>query len=181
MEADQLIQVMREAGAVERCHTLPHHGSYTVGQHCYDALSLLLLLHPDPSLALIKATLWHDFPERWTGDVPAVIKWRDPNLHNALERAEGRILAETFGTLHPWAELSFSDRCWIKAVDALELFLWCGDQLRLGNENARVVMSNLAGIRGADWLPAPVVRYWSSLPPVRSRFPDALEPLAEAV
>ena len=62
---------MRECSHVERAHTLPHHGSYTNGQHSHDALSLYLVLHPDPQVETMRYIHSHDYGERWCGDMPA--------------------------------------------------------------------------------------------------------------
>ena len=74
-QINRRVLAAREGGNVLRCHTVPHHGQYSVGKHSYDALSLLLLLHPNPSMNLVKATLWHDCAERFVGDMPAPAKW----------------------------------------------------------------------------------------------------------
>jgi len=161
----QLARALREGGAVERCHTIPHHGSYTVGQHSYDALSLLLVLHPDPTLALVKAVLWHDVPERWTGDVPANAKWDNHRLAHALAVSEGKVF-DALGLGPLFEGLSEEECSWLHAVDRLELWLWCQDQLALGNSNVRVVQKNLAEWSGArSAMPDPVWRVLQQLVP----------------
>jgi len=156
VKPEELARCLREAGAVERCHTLPHCGSYTVGQHSFDALSLLLVLHPDPTVDLIKAVLWHDVAERWTGDVPAVAKWDDPELGRLLDQLEARIFAK-LGIPHV-VLLSKSDHQWLEAVDKLELWLWAKSQLRMGNENATVVLENLGRWFDANEVPPAVIK-----------------------
>jgi hypothetical protein len=115
------IEATREGGAVERCHVVRHSALYDNAQHTYGALNLLLLLHPEPSLRLIKAVQWHDVPERWTGDVPATAKWMCPVLREALALIEEPIMRR-FG-LHQ--ELTEEDKAWLLGVDVLELWLWC--------------------------------------------------------
>lgn len=125
----------REGGAVERCHGMPHHGSYSVGLHSYNALSLLLILHPDPgpSMALIKAVLWHDVPERWMGDIPRPAKWASPELELAERELEERLTRAL--DLHDgvWSD---HDQQWLAAVDIVEMYIWCLDQIELGNRHA---------------------------------------------
>lgn len=120
----------REAGTVRRCHIVPHHGQYNIAQHSYGAVSLLLLLHPKPSLKLIKAVQWHDVAERWLGDVPAPAKWTHTELGEAYERAEEELLKR----LGLFGELTDLEVAWLKAVDTLELWLWCREEEEaLGN------------------------------------------------
>lgn len=128
------IYAAREGGHTERCHTLPHHGSYSVGKHQYDALSLLLILHPNPSGHLIRAVLWHDVAERWVGDMPAPAKWFNPALRQELEVAEGHV-DDKLGLIN-WGALSDDDRQWLDEVDRLEVMLWALDQEGMGNRNA---------------------------------------------
>lgn len=120
----------REAAAVQRCHTIPHVGSYSVGQHCHDALSLLFILHPKPSPKLIRALHFHDVAERWVGDMPTLAKRIDV-LGKALDIVETKVLAElghTYG-------LSKDEQRWLHAIDAVEFMLWCMDQLAMGNRH----------------------------------------------
>lgn len=123
----------REGGQVRRCHVLPHISSYTVGLHTYGAVSLLLLLHPSPSLALIKAVQWHDVAERWMGDMPSPVKSRHPELGQLYERIERQCL-KSLGLAQ---DLTADERAWLRAVDLLELYLWCREEERAGNGNVR--------------------------------------------
>ena len=119
----------REAGTVRRCHIVPHHGQYNIAQHSYGAVSLVLLLHPNPSVSLIKAVQWHDVAERWLGDVPAPAKWDNPELGEVYERTEAQLL----NRLGLFAQLTAEEQAWLKAVDTLELWLWCREEEALGN------------------------------------------------
>lgn len=119
----------REGGKTRRMHAMPHHGEYTVGQHSYDALSLLLVLNPTASLRLIRTVLWHDCAERWVGDTPAPAKWYNPPFHEQLHAVE-KWVDELFLFKSP---LSQEEQEWLDAVDMLEFWLWCQDQLALGN------------------------------------------------
>lgn len=130
----------RASGAVKRCHTFPTIGEYTVGQHSYDALGLLLLLHPDASGNLIRAVLWHDAGERRLGDLPATAKWRHEGLGQVYGEAEMEVLREEHPTaFRALVALTREEYGWLRTVDALELVMWCDDQLWLGNQHARVV------------------------------------------
>lgn len=125
------VRVTREAGKVERCHTTPHIGSYTVGQHSFDAVSLLLILHPHPRPALIKALLWHDCHERFLGDVPSTAKGTQKSLGRAYEEA-ATLVDKRFRFI---PDLTTKEKEWLSAIDKLELWLWCLDQEVFGNKH----------------------------------------------
>jgi hypothetical protein len=124
------VRFLREASRVVRCHT---HGApdpaYNVGLHTHGIMDLLLVLHPDPPLELIKAVQWHDAPERYTGDTPAITKWHSTDIANALSRLEVRI-HEHFGTQ---TVLDRSEVNWLVCLDKLELLFWANEQRALGD------------------------------------------------
>lgn len=128
-----IVQILaaREGGRVKRGHALPFVGSYDNAQHTYGALSLLLLLHPNPSLALIRALCWHDVAERWFGDLPATAKEGNPDLREVYEAIESHAL----GVLGLSQTLLPEEQQWLKSIDTLELLLWCREELAMGNRN----------------------------------------------
>lgn len=154
----QLIQIYaaREGGRVKRCHILPFSGSYDNAQHSFNAVSLLLLLHPGPSLELIKTLQWHDMGERWFGDMPATAKWSNPELKEVYERLEKACLAKLGFTF----ELLPEEQLWVKALDTMELWLWCREERFHGNKNVDEWLDNcskaLVDLKAAGKLPTPV-------------------------
>lgn len=146
MTPEEKVRYLREAAAVERCHTLPHHGSYSLGQHQHGCLMLLLALKPDASRALMVAVSVHDVPERWFGDVPYPAKAAMGfQTKMRLQHAEECVL-ESLGVRQVLTE---EEKIWLEHVDKLELFLWTTDQLAMGNRNVEPM-------RGAivDWFQA---------------------------
>ena len=131
------IKRLREAGGVIRCHTLSqiNLGSYTVGAHSWNVVVLLLALHPNPSPELMKACLFHDVAERWLGDIPAPALWRDP----LLGEVHGRLEREIMKNLGAETNLSPEEKLWLEHLDRLDFFLWCEDQILLGNRNMEPV------------------------------------------
>lgn len=125
------VAATREGGAVRRCHAIPHNSLYNVAQHSYGAVSLLLLLNPEPSIQLIKAMQWHDVGERWLGDMPSPGKRLDPDLAEHYDRVEGQILRK----LKLFPQLTSWEYEWLKGLDILELWLWCREEEALGNKN----------------------------------------------
>jgi 5'-deoxynucleotidase YfbR-like HD superfamily hydrolase len=139
---------LREGGQTQRCHTMQFIGQYNIAIHSYNALSLLLLLHEEPSINLIKAVLWHDAPERWTGDVPTPAKLASPMLWNVLASLEERILSNLgIGAL--FKDLAAGEKEWLDAVDLLELFIWGKEQVEFGNRTVRPMNEQIKKIFSA--------------------------------
>jgi len=128
-------------GETERMHTVPHINGYSVAQHSYGVVSLLLILHPNPPLELIRTALWHDTSEHYTGDVPAHAKWDFPELKAAIDSAE-RSLSKHMGMGEEFL-LTKDEQHWLKSCDLMELWLWSRNQIRLGNTRARIVMERI--------------------------------------
>ena len=127
---------LRKGGVTRRLHTVPMLGSQTVAQHSWGVAVLLVQLHPNPSLQLLKAALWHDVAEAWVGDVPATAKWRWRPLAHQVAFAELEIEDE----LGIRVNLTDKEHQWLNGCDILELALTCYDQLRLGNRNFGVIL-----------------------------------------
>ncbi len=160
-----LATALREASFVTRCHTMPHHGSYPNGLHCHNMLNLLLILWPgDPPMNLIRAIQFHDVPERWTGDMPAPVK---RNMKGLAE-----LESHVFSVLGIGYSLSEFEQQWLKALDKVELLLWCKDQAAMGNTLVTQMIMKLAVWFGEkeklDEIPEPVLQFttehvWSRL------------------
>lgn len=154
-DARQILS-LRASGNVQRCHTNQHHGSYTVAEHVGHAVCLLLALHPDPSVELVRAVAFHDHPELWSGDVPAPAKRRVPELARLLEALE-----EQYYSHHPLAafpaHLDENGWRWLKGVDYLELYLWCRDQELLGNRHAEIIGERVVGYMAESDTPVEIL------------------------
>ena len=59
-ELHDRLRARREGGLVERCHVIPHIGSYQVSSHSYNVAQIIRTFHSNPSLELIGAALDHD-------------------------------------------------------------------------------------------------------------------------
>lgn len=151
MNIIQKALAIREGGQVKRAHTMDYTGPYNVGMHSYNALSLLLLLYPgEPRLPLVKAILWHDLPERWTGDIPSPAKWCSPELKQLLDQLENRIL-EKLGLSTLFKDTTSEEHDWLNAVDLLELFMWGKDQEAIGNRTVIYLISRVMGLFEKKW------------------------------
>lgn len=152
---------MREGGNVRRCHTVPHQGEYTNGKHSYDAVNLLLVLHPDPSVNLIKAVLWHDCAERFVGDMPSVVGKYNPELYKQYLVTEEKVQQLTELEL---PKLTPEEANWLLAVDKLELWMWCQDQFFFGNlhiDAMRISLMHWFEAYGHQ-LPEPVLEFFNA-------------------
>ncbi|UQS95124.1 5'-deoxynucleotidase [Pseudanabaena phage Pam3] len=140
MQLVDRIRAVREAAAVQRCHTVPHLSSYSNGAHTYGVCVLLRLLWPDEP-HLVDFALFHDTPERWTGDVPSQVINRHNDLRDALAREDERIS----GRLHLPCEhaLDFESFIKLKACDRLELWLWTWEEEALGNKHVLNMRASL--------------------------------------
>jgi len=136
------VKFSREAAAVRRCHTLPIIGEYIVGGHSYNMLTMLRLLHPDPPIRLVWAIQEHDVPERLTGDIPAPTKWFKIVDKEHLTAAEMDINEQIFGWVAE-LQLTEEDLKWLKGLDILELYLFCKDQLMMGNQNMLIMKGRI--------------------------------------
>lgn len=175
------ITATREGGAVRRFHACNPTGlHYDVAQHSWGALNLLLLLHPCPSLVLVKAVQWHDVPERWTGDVPATAKWARPALKEQLEAMEEEVLRHYglwVGRLLP------ADAGWLQAVDTLELWMWCREHRDVSrfSQVEKNCANLLDQLNGEGKLPRAVMDFYRATrdtSPVQ--LPDIIDGLGEA-
>jgi 5'-deoxynucleotidase len=109
------------AGGVQRYHTTPVLArlGQTTADHQGRCVQLLLALHPDPSVALIRAVAHHDVGEGWAGDLPAPFKQAQPEIAAAHAEAEQEFAARAMG----WRvldDLSREDLRWLALIDGLE-------------------------------------------------------------
>lgn len=147
------VAMLRECSKVERCHTNPHHGSYTNGQHSFDMLTLAAELMPDVTRNVLLAIMYHDFPERWTGDTPSPAKDGDPAFAKGIADREDHI-----ERIMGWkVELTHDELMWVKALDKLELFLWSKDQLAMGNMAVQFMADALFERLTKTSIPQPIV------------------------
>lgn len=130
----------RQGGPVERMHTTPHLGSYSVASHSWGVALIILAIQPDASASLLKAALLHDIHERYLGDLPAQAKWRNPGLRDAFDAACATVDTQ-LGVMG--IELTREERNLLAVADSIDLLLWAYDQEALGNSSARRVAERL--------------------------------------
>lgn len=139
----QRLMEIRMGGAVERCHTVRHHGSYSVAAHSWGVAVMMYILWPQDFPHLVPYCLFHDVPEAWVGDVPAPTKFYDPAVKQACDAMEAKIFERL--NLPDDAKLTELDRLKLKMCDSLELYAWAHEQLCAGNKHARCVIDQIEG------------------------------------
>lgn len=132
---DHPIDLIRNAGAVKRYHTVDTLRQQTVAEHSWGVAMILLTCVPFPSRELVSQALYHDMAEVLTGDVPATAKWNWPEFASAEQRSADDFHRQ-YGYqehLQPWEfEL-------LKLADGLEGFSFCLREVELGNRLMLVV------------------------------------------
>lgn len=123
----------RCGGRVERCHTIPHHGSYSNAAHSWGVAMLMYYLFPEDYPRLSIYCLTHDIGEGWMGDIPAPAKWALGDAAKVIEGIENDLIEEAGCPRED--SLSSADLEKLKTCDRLELYIWCHEQCDLGNTN----------------------------------------------
>jgi len=123
------ILAIREGGAVQRFHASPHLCHYDVAQHSWGMAAMLFVLNPDASRELIYACLFHDVAERWVGDMPAPMKWSNKIVQEEMHRTEERIERQLGINI----QLTEIEQKWLKALDLLDLYIFCMHERAMGN------------------------------------------------
>lgn len=135
---------LRASGYVRRWHTIHTLRDQTVALHSGQAVSLLLCLHPSPSLNLIKAIQWHDCSERIVGDAPSPGLRAFPKYRAMYEELEMVVALRDHPPMHDaLRDLTDEERRWLRAIDVLEAFLFSREEIKLGNEEFGVVSGRL--------------------------------------
>jgi len=122
------LRTIFEAMRLPRWHCNPHLAQThdTLDGHSARVARIILALHPDPSLDLIRMALIHDDGESVVGDVPAPIK---PKLHPAFERMETDAREDIWG---PDPLLDRDEVAWLKFSDKLDAYQWARHHAHLG-------------------------------------------------
>ena len=129
---------MIRGGAIKRYHTLEIIGEQSVASHSWGVAMILQYLNPNVSKEAILRALTHDVAELFTGDVPAPVKWANPDLVEVLKRIEDKYESD----IGIGFKLSPEETALGKQADMFELLVFCVRQRRLGNTNMNEVFSN---------------------------------------
>lgn len=136
-DVDDKVMFVREAGAVSRFHTSPYMAKeQDVAQHTFNMLAMFMVLFPDTcrecSCRIMQAIIQHDIEERITGDIPKPSKLSFID-RTKLHKFEEKFLVDMF-QIDAMSELSEENQYIVKALDILDLFLWCHEEMKRGNQ-----------------------------------------------
>lgn len=134
-ELARRIRQIRSGGTVERCHAIPHFGSYNNAAHQWGVAQLMHSFWPEDFQRLAAICLFHDVPERWVGDIPSPVMRQVPGVKEGVALVE-KVITEDLG-LPSEHELDPDDLAKVKACDRIEFLLWCYDQARMGNREVQ--------------------------------------------
>lgn len=139
------VALIRGAARVKRFHTQPIIGENTVGQHTFNVIGLICACVPPQALRpqLLQAALLHDVPERVAGDVPSPTKRSAPGLKQAMDSFESKVLREA-GIADMADYLSATELDWLKLADSLDGFLFCVEQMQMGNQSNNDAAANFS-------------------------------------
>lgn len=140
-QIDNFINI-RAGGKVERCHTIPREGSYSVASHSWGVAMIMHQIWPEDFQRLCLICLTHDVTERFTGDIPYPLISNSPVIRRELKDISAKISAKL--GIPSEASLSDEDYVKLKACDQLELWTWAREQVyRSGNTFAFEIVTAL--------------------------------------
>ncbi len=144
----EFVKMCREGGAVKRYHAIRTLSEDTIASHSFGTtIFAIALTDHTPSVNLIKACLYHDLPEQYTGDSPALAKWDNTNLKRCLDNMEEYFLR----TWNLKITLTEEEELILSCSDTLDLCFFCLEQIKLGNTYIKKVL--IAGLNRLKTLP----------------------------
>jgi len=136
---ESFVYQSRACNNVRRFHTRERIREETVGHHSANVCAILLYLNPEIPRTCLVYALMHDWPEHFTGDVPAPAKWADEDLSNSIQRLEG-MFWQDLGAYPP--EITEDEKMYLKLADMLDLVLSSYDECHRGNQFATELVQN---------------------------------------
>lgn len=118
-----LLNIFR-AGFVRRWHTNPDlaHTCDRIDGHSGRVARIILALHPDPSVALLRAALIHDDGESVVGDIPSSAKTDNWGLE--LKDLEDNARDCLWLGMPFISDFGETDARWLKFADRLDAYMW---------------------------------------------------------
>lgn len=156
IERDQVYASPALAGLVERYHTWPTVTRQTVAAHAWRVATIYVEIFGMPRAEVLYYALHHDSGELWGGDIPFMVKDRNPGMREASNAEEKEGLCRLGIVMPELAPLEFQR---VKLADLLERWEHGRHELRLGNQyavpviraTASAVDQRLEGLRDASF------------------------------
>ncbi len=127
------IRNILHSGDVVRFHNHVGIDKQKTSEHQWGVALIVEHIYPEGSKALLLAALTHDAAEYYMGDIPAPVKWDNPELKAMLQQME-RKWEERNGVDF---DLHHDEHVVLKMGDTLEGMWFCVHQVRLGHINAK--------------------------------------------
>jgi len=110
------------AGFVRRWHTNPDlaHIEDRIDGHSGRVARIILMLHPEPTVKLLRACLIHDDGESVVGDMKAPFKDSHPEMALVLGEVEAQEIRKIWGGFY----MTTHEAMWLKFADRLDAFMW---------------------------------------------------------
>jgi 5'-deoxynucleotidase YfbR-like HD superfamily hydrolase len=177
-DVGERVDILYQSGAVKRMHTIPVHGQHLIAEHVYGtqiiAVELCRLNGFNETVTgrILQTLLYHDAPELVTGDIPAPMKWDNPELRAAFDKIDEEFYLRSGIHLPP---LTIKEHKVVKAADYLDLLFRCLYERRLGNRNDQILQIKVnvisyfrkqkidTEIEGVDQLVGYVEEAWKDL------------------
>jgi HD containing hydrolase-like enzyme len=124
------IHIVFNGNAVKRYHTAYILRPQSVGEHTANMMGLLFCLPYKPSTQLVYAIITHDYPEQFTGDVPAPAKKLTKEFDEALTVLEATWAGEA-GMVA--CDLTEEETWLLNWLDTAEMLCYCRTEMTMGN------------------------------------------------
>jgi 5'-deoxynucleotidase YfbR-like HD superfamily hydrolase len=135
---------LTDAGGTVRWHTHGKNLQQTVAEHSWGVAAIILLLKPNPSVALLRAAILHDVHEAVMGDLPSPFKRRFADTLGPIEK----LIKDEFLAQHQLEDpvLTPEEQKVLKLADKMEAMLFAKRREFPGLSEARskAVIDNLA-------------------------------------
>lgn len=117
------IELILRTGQVVRYHANPEMIRFmqTDADHTWGVETILWMLHPNPSMSLMKAAHFHDCGELFAGDLLAPFKRAHPEIAAAHAEKEHELAANA-GV--PQVVLTDEEKRWLSFADRYESFIY---------------------------------------------------------
>lgn len=128
----KLLEILN-TGRVLRYHSAPIHRKQNLASHQWEVAMILMHIYPECSKALLFKALTHDCAEAFTGDLPAPVKAKFPEIKvilNTLELEYEKELGITYPAFVAEELLA------VKHADVLSGMWFTYQQIRAGDKDA---------------------------------------------